>query len=167
MSLNFNNPFIVLGVIFLVTLLVVVAMFLIVPIFVKRGYPISKWLQTAQEAMKRIETILYIVGKPDKNGKVNGNIKMLEFLVQMCSEAVSVTQQLYRTSKLTSDEERKKYAMEYVRRALATADIQLTPDMEKLIDDTIESSVYHLKHSVDNTKNNLVGTSPGYYNIGC
>jgi len=81
--------------------------------------------------------------RPFIKDSVSANI--MDKVLAMAQEGVKSAEQLYVAGHLPADE-RKLEANKFVVAALRMADIDITPDLERLVDSAIESKVFDLGH---------------------
>lgn len=118
----------------------VVLLYCVVPWLVKKKYPVMEWLNMITTGLKKVETILHIVGKNDVDGRYTDKLQLYNNIMNITKNAVYAAEQLYKTDELSADQ-RKEYALEYTKKALQSGGIVVTHDMQELILDSIESSV--------------------------
>ena len=64
----------------------------------------------------------------------------LDLITNYAKEAVQYAEQLYKSGQLSEDL-RKEKATEYIKEILKVSNIEITEEIEKIIDATIESAV--------------------------
>lgn len=140
LGIQVTDPWALVTMIISISVCAVLLIYCVVPWLVKKKYPVTEWLTMVTTSVKKIETILHIVGKNDSDGRYTEKLQLYNNIMNITKDAVHASEQLYKTKELSA-EDRKKYAIEYTKRALQTGGISVSHEMENLIMDSIESSV--------------------------
>lgn len=139
-----NNPqtlFIVLAVI----ALAVLAIAFILPYLKRRGVDVDTLLSNAKDALltvnKTLDTIRpFLPATP--------GLALFDKILAAASVGVGNAEQLYHVGKLEAGG-RKKEAKEYIVTTLNLIGVDITPEVDKLIDGAIEAEVLSLGHKGD------------------
>jgi len=73
-------------------------------------------------------------------------LAMFDGILTACGTAVNMAEQLWLTGQIKDKEKRKGAATDYVKRTLKLIGVEVTPEIDKLIDATIEAEVLKLGH---------------------
>jgi hypothetical protein len=142
--IDLSNPYILLGIILLVAVLVLGIVYLAVPYSIKKGYPIEEYLTLAD---KNLDTIQNAVNTVSKVVPVP-YIELIEKVFNLADVAIHNAEQLYKIGELQKDE-RKNEARDYVNNALKLVGVEVTPELQKVIDGAIQASVSLLPKTHD------------------
>lgn len=153
MDIQALNPWQILGLVILTCVVITLFCYYIIPRLIKKGYPIQDILKGANDVLEEAQVILNVVDTPNKDGTVSKASKLMSLIISVAREGVTSAEQLYSISQIEKDT-RKDVATKYAKTALQAAGVQVTPDIEKVIEGTIESSVKALgyAHNADKLK---------------
>ncbi len=140
LDIEITDPWALVIIIISVSISSVVLLYCVVPWLVKKKYPVNDWLNMLTSGLKKVETILHIVGKNDTDGRYTDKLQLYNNIMNITKNAVYAAEQLYKTKELDATQ-RKEYALEYTKKALQSGGIVVTHDIQELILDSIESSV--------------------------
>ena len=126
--------------ILLVVTAIMVAIIVVLPKIVAKGVDVAKSINTAQNALNTSDAIIKIADTLMPN---NPAIDILKTIETYAVKAVNGSEQLYLASKLAADERNAK-AKEIVVSALNVLNVTVTPDIQTVIDGTIEAEVLAL-----------------------
>lgn len=135
---NLLNAGTVLGV-----TLVIGAIFLILfPYLKKKNVKVDEVLQKTDMVLDGVNTV---VGVADKLLPGNPAVSILKTIEKYAHVAVNQAEQLYITSQLAKDQRNIK-AKETIYSTLKLLNVEITPEVEKIIDGAIEAEVLALGH---------------------
>jgi hypothetical protein len=148
MSNLLANPLFLVLFIVIVCIAVVTAIYIILPLAVKRGIDVSKELSKAEGALNVASTVIDTVDKVMPNNPIINVVKVVK---DWTIDAVHEAEQMYLASQLDKDA-RYNQAKDTVYSALKLSNIEVTPEVEKIINGTIQAECLALGHTDDNTK---------------
>ena len=120
----------------IITIIVVSILFLVMPIFYNKfnNFDFYNLFSSINDSLNALQTIF-------DNIPISQNVKnTLDLITNYAKEAVQYAEQLYKSGKLSEDL-RKEKAVEYIKEILKVSNIEITEEIEKIIDATIESAV--------------------------
>lgn len=117
----------------------------VLPYLKRQGVDVGNILDSAKDALftvnKTLDTIRpFLPATP--------GLALFDKILAAASVGVGNAEQLYHVGKLEAGE-RKKEAHEYIITTLKLVGIEITPEVEKLIDGAIEAEVLNLGHKSD------------------
>lgn len=133
------NPYVILGIVLGVTALTFLLTFVAIPYAIKKGYPIEKYLSTAD---KGIDIAKDVIGTVSKVVPIP-YIEIIDKILVYADKGVASAEQLYKIGQIEKDA-RKSEAHAYVIEMLKLVDVEVTPEIEKIIDGAIEAGVQGL-----------------------
>lgn len=133
------NSYEVFGIIMGVIALVLAIVYIAVPYAIKRGWKAEKYLQ---EADKDIDIIKGAVDTVSKIAPIP-QIELIDKILNYADKAVQEAEQLYKIGEIKA-EDRKPEAKNYITHILNLAGIEVTPDIQKVIDGAVEAGVFVL-----------------------
>lgn len=139
--MNSVTLLIVVIVIVIVAAVLAVA-FLLVPYLKKKNIPVAEYLNKAEIALQRVDSIFDTV-KPFLPG--GPTIELIDKILKWAQVGVDNAEQLYYIGEIEKTK-RKDEARSYVLNALQIAGISITPELERVIDGAIEAGVLALGH---------------------
>lgn len=157
LGIQVTDPWALVTMIISISVCAVLLIYCVVPWLVKKKYPVNEWLTLVTTSVKKIETILHIVGKNDTDGRYTEKLQLYNNIMNITKDAVHAAEQLYKTKELDASQ-RKDYAIEYTKRALQTGGISVSHEIEYLIMDSIESSVMFL-NTLNNNKQKQISST--------
>ena len=113
----------------------------IFPRLKKKGIDVSNVLNKLERGLEEVKTGLAVVNEIAPNIP---QIEVLTLIEKWAEIGVEKAQQLYISSQL-SGEERNQAARDTIIATLDQLDIPITENLQKIINDTIESNVFNLK----------------------
>ena len=111
------------------------------PLIKKKGIDMSNILEKLDKGLEEVKTGLAVVNEIAPNIP---QIEVLTLIEKWAEVGVEKAQQLYISSQL-SGEERNQAARDTIIATLDQLDIPITENLQKIINDTIESNVFNLK----------------------
>ncbi|QAT40815.1 hypothetical protein [Clostridium sp. JN-9] len=114
----------------------------LLPLLKKKGVKVEEIAGKVDKAMNMADSVLQVADKIVPNNPV---VKTLDVIETYAKKGAGCAEQLYLTSKLDG-EARSDKAKDTVYNALEIAGITVTPEIDQLIKDTIESEVLLLGH---------------------
>ena len=120
----------------IITIIVVSILFLVMPIFYNKfnNFDFYNLFSSINDSLNALQTIF-------DNIPISQNVKnTLDLITNYAKEAVQYAEQLYKSGQLSEDL-RKEKAVEYIKEILKISNIEITEEIEKIIDATIESAV--------------------------
>lgn len=112
------------------------------PKLAKKGFNIREGLETATLTAETANVAFdALKGILPKNEAINTIDKVLDLAVVGAKKA----EQLYYINQIDG-EQRKQEATSFVEDALKLSGVEITPDIQKIIDGAIEASVYSIGH---------------------
>lgn len=150
---NINVLFIILG----TGIGVITSVAILLPLLKKKGINADDILKKADTAIDGADGVIQIADKIIPN---NPAINILKVVEKYAKIGVGQAEQMYIASNLNGDERNTK-AKDTVYTALDLMGIQKTPQIEKIIDGTVEAEVLALGHKeTDNTPKKIVIDTP-------
>lgn len=147
MEFILKNPTLLLGVVVLFAILVALCILWLLPALIKRGVDVSGTIKKADMAISALDTLTDTVKAlfPDTPG-----IDLIDKILVYAQKAVDSAEQLYKSSQIP-ESQRKAEATKLVYICLQEAGVNVTEDMQKIIDGAIEAAVYALPktHTAD------------------
>lgn len=143
MSNLLNNSSVLVILTVLITLAIVASITVVVPLVKNKGVNIPTALNNVENGLETAGTLLKTADAILPN---NPAINILKIVDSIAKTGVSGAEQLYVASQLAADQRNAK-AKEIVNAALKVANIETTPELEKVIDGTIEAEVLALGHA--------------------
>lgn len=143
-----KNIYALLVIILIAVTAVIIVTVVIIPKLIKKGIDVDKYINTANNALIKIDPILKAVNDilPD-----NPAVRVLNLIDDRAKKAVSAAEQMYISTQLTADQRNAK-AKELIVAALNAAGVKITPEIEKIIDGAIETEVLALGHTESSQK---------------
>ena len=132
-----NNIGMVLFLAIILVTVVSVSVIVVIPKATSKGINVAKAIVTAQGALNTSNAIIKVA---DTLLPTNPAIDILQVISSYATKAVKGAEQLYLTSKLEADQRNIK-AKEIVNSALTVLKVEVTPDIQKVIDGAIEAEV--------------------------
>ena len=120
----------------IITIIVISILFLVMPIFYNKfnNFDFYNLFDSINNSLNALQTIF-------DNIPISQNVKnTLDLITNYAKEAVQYAEQLYKSGQLSEDL-RKEKATEYIKEILKVSNIEITEEIEKIIDATIESAV--------------------------
>ena len=120
----------------IITIIVISILFLVMPIFYNKfnNFDFYNLFDSINNSLNALQTIF-------DNIPISQNVKnTLDLITNYAKEAVQYAEQLYKSGQLSEDL-RKEKAVEYIKEILKVSNIEITEEIEKIIDATIESAV--------------------------
>ena len=120
----------------IITIIVISILFLVMPIFYNKfnNFDFYNLFSSINDSLNASQTIF-------DNIPISQNVKnTLDLITNYAKEAVQYAEQLYKSGQLSEDL-RKEKAVEYIKEILKISNIEITEEIEKIIDATIESAV--------------------------
>jgi len=130
-----------LAIVFAVLAVVGVAVSIILPYIKKQGIDLSAGINTIWEKMNAISGAMELIRPFIQN---SSGVDAFDKILGAAHVAVGNAEQLYNIGQLEPDK-RKAAARSYVIDALGLLNVDITPEVEKLIDGAIEAEVLGLK----------------------
>lgn len=134
-----SNPVIMICII-VATSIVTISIEKLIPTLSKKNNNIEKGIYTAKSIVNEAGNIISIADSILPNNEV---INVLEIIEKWAKKGVDCAEQLYKASKLEK-EQRNDKAKEQVYAVLNLLNIEKTPQIEKIINNTIEAEVFAL-----------------------
>lgn len=133
---NLRVLIIVLG----VTFGIFAAVWLLLPYLIKRGVNVQGALQTAGAGVSTANQIVDAL-----QALLPGNIylNVADRITDYAMQAVEYAEQLYKTQEIPA-EQRKVVATDHVYDILRLVGIEITPEIKRIVDGSIEAGVYVL-----------------------
>jgi hypothetical protein len=106
----------------------------------KKGVDVSGALDVAENSVdaadKIVDALISVVPE-------NYYLKIIDRVIDWAKEAVQRSEQLYKISAIEEDQ-RKGEAEKYIYEILALSKIEITPELKKIVDGSIEAAVFAL-----------------------
>jgi hypothetical protein len=138
---DFQTLLVVLGVIAVTAIIVA----FVLPQFRKRGVDVKTVLDHAQEtmdfAMRVMDTVRPFLPE-------NAGVDTFDSIMAAARTGVGNAEQLYIIGQLEPDK-RKEAARQYIRDAVKLMGVEVTPEVDRLIDGAIEAEVLELGHKYE------------------
>lgn len=125
----------------LVTIIIFV-MVAALPLFIKKGIDAGEYIKNTNSIVDKAEML---IDAADMIFPGNPAINILKLIEDWVKKGVHGAEQLYIASQLSSDE-RKEKAKETIYAVFKLVNIKITPELEKIIDGSIEAEVLALGH---------------------
>lgn len=121
----------------------VLTMAVMFPLLRKKGVNTQQVIDTAQQVLQTADTITdglaeVLPGVPA--------IKIIDNIVDWAERGVTGAEQLYKSSQLDKDQ-RRDTAIDTVKSCLNAAGVEITPNIENIIDGAVEAAVFALPKS--------------------
>ena len=118
----------------------VLATVVFVPMLKKKYVNTPQIIGTVQDGLATADTILDGVqaALPGLPG-----ITVVDKVIELAQKGVNAAEQLYKSAQVPK-EERKTTAVQLVKDCLTAANVEITPDIEKIIDGAVEAAVFTL-----------------------
>ena len=127
----------------------------IIPLLKKKGIDLEKYLTTANDTVVKVDQVFDTIKPFLPNVPAIGIIdKVLEYT----KIGVNKAEQLYHIGQIQADQ-RKAEAKSFILDALKLANIEVTPELDKVIDGAIEASVMALGHTKQATATTAAATT--------
>lgn len=136
-----NSTTILIATLIIVTTILVTVVVLL-PKLIGKGVKLDSYIETVDAVLGTAETITNIASTILPNSPIVNILKLIEKYARI---SVHQAEQLYLTSKLTADQRNDK-AKETIYATIKLLKIEVTPEMEKIIDGIIEAEVLALGH---------------------
>jgi hypothetical protein len=110
------------------------------PFLHKKGVDVSGALDVAENGVDAADKIVdaLISFVPE-----NAYLKIIDKVIDWAREAVQRSEQLYKISAIEEDQ-RKSEAEKYIYEILELSKIEITPELKKVVDGSIEAAVFAL-----------------------
>jgi len=110
------------------------------PFLHKKGVDVSGALDVAEDSVDAADKIVdaLISFVPE-----NAYLKIIDKVIDWAREAVQRSEQLYKISAIEEDQ-RKTEAEKYIYEILELSKIEITPELKKVVDGSIEAAVFIL-----------------------
>lgn len=133
---NFRVVLLVVGIVLLVFVLLRYGF----AFLYKKGVDVSGALDAAENGVDAADKIVdaLISFVPE-----NAYLKIIDKVIDWAREAVQRSEQLYKISAIEEDQ-RKGEAEKYIYEILALSKIEITPELKKVVDGSIEAAVFAL-----------------------
>jgi hypothetical protein len=134
-----NNTEIVIAIVALVAGIALSAS-VFIPLLKKKGVKTDQIIDEAQAGLKTADIIVDGVqaALPDLPG-----IKIVHEVIELASKGADAVEQKKKSGQITT-EQRKETAIQFVKDCLTAANVEITPDIEKIIDGAVEAAVFAL-----------------------
>lgn len=140
-----SNTVLVLGIILGIALGVAILSYFVLPLLIKKGVPVSQYIQTADEVLNKAEAVMKVVdGLLPNNQAVN----IIDKIIEIAEIGTKNAEQLYKIEEIDKTQ-RKEEAIKYVHTVLEELGIEITPEREQIIDGAIEAAVYAIGHKTE------------------
>ena len=136
---NLQTLIITIGAVVIVGLVIGI----LLPYLKRRGVNVQKLLDQTKEVVAAANSA-YDKAKPFLVDSVDAN--KFEQIMDIAFVGVNNVQQLYDSGQMTDPDERKAAARQYIIDSLPLIGIEITKEVERVIDGAIECEVYALKH---------------------
>jgi hypothetical protein len=134
--IDLSNPYVIFGIVLFVVILVVGIVYLAIPYLIKKGYPIDKYLAKADKGLDSIQDTVSTVSKVVPIPYID----LIEKIFTYADISVHSVEQLYKIGKIDKDA-RKEEAKDYINNALTLIGVEITPELEKVIEGAIQGTV--------------------------
>lgn len=120
----------------IITIAVVTILFLVLPMLYKKFNNVNfeQLFDSTNNILEAINIIIQNIAIPEDKRMI------LNLITTYATQAVQYAEQLYISGQLEEDL-RKEKAVEYVKQILTLSEIEITDEIEQIIDATIESAV--------------------------
>lgn len=132
----------ILGLVLGVSLGVIATILVLFPLLKKKNIKTDEILAKVDTALTGADGVIGIADKVIPNNPIINVLKLVEKYVHI---GVGQAEQLYLASNLSADERNAK-AKDTINTALKMLNIEITPEIDKIIDGSIESEVLALGH---------------------
>ena len=119
---------------------------LVLPRLKDKGVDIPAMIDLVAKNAAAVEQTLATV-RPFIEDKAD--LSIVDKAIEFTGVGVHASQQLHKIGQLESDEDRRTAAREFAINALKVAKIDVTPELERVIDGTLQSDVWKLGHKKD------------------
>ena len=134
------NQLVILALILVIVAMVFVVCMLIFPLLRKKGVDTEKVLDKTDKGLEIADNAVDAV---KTLAPATPYISVIDKIIEYAQVAVKKAEQLYKANQGGTDT-RKTEAVQLVKDCLTAAKIDITPDIEKIIDGAVESAVYAL-----------------------
>lgn len=112
----------------------------LIPLLEKKGVPTEQIIASAQAGLRTADIILDGVqaALPGLPG-----VAVVDKVVELAGKSVNAAEQMNKSNQISADQ-RKATAVQLVKDYLTAANVEITPDMEKIIDGAVEAAVFVL-----------------------
>ena len=120
----------------IIPIIVISILFIVMSLFYNKfnNFDFYNLFSSINDSLNALQTIF-------DNIPISQNVKnTLDLITNYAKEAVQYAEQLYKSGQLSEDL-RKEKAVEYIKEILKVSNIEITEEIEKIIDATIESAV--------------------------
>nr|DAQ35656.1 MAG TPA: holin [Caudoviricetes sp.] len=123
---------------------IVLASAVLIPLLKKKGVNTDQIIDSAQAGLLTADTILDGVqaALPGLPG-----IAIVDKVIELAQKSVGAAEQMKKSNQITP-EQRKATAVQLVKDYLTAANVEITPDVEKIIAGAIEAAVFVLPKTV-------------------
>lgn len=126
--------------VFIVGVVILAAIIYVLPKMVTKGVNVAGDIAIAKNALNDTNNVIKVADSIIPNNPAINILKVIETFAQ---KGVDGAEQLYVSSKLAADE-RNANAKEMINSALNVLDVKVTPDIQTVINGTIEAAVLAL-----------------------
>lgn len=137
-----GNTLIVLVLIIGVVLGIAATAGIAIPYVKKKGISLDDYLSKATGITTQVDQAFDTIKPFLPQGPY---VEIIDKILEWAKVGVKEAEQLYHIGEL-KDEERKQEAKDYIKNILQLAKVEITPEVEKIIDGAIEASVLELGH---------------------
>jgi hypothetical protein len=112
----------------------------LIPLLEKKGVQTEQIIASAQAGLRTADIILdgVQVALPGLPG-----VAVVDKVVELAGKSVNAAEQMNKSNQISADQ-RKATAVQLVKDYLTAANVEITPDMEKIIDGAVEAAVFVL-----------------------
>ncbi|XOQ49636.1 MAG: hypothetical protein ACFWUM_12165 [Eubacteriales bacterium] len=112
----------------------------LIPLLEKKGVQTEQIIASAQAGLRTADIILDGVqaALPGLPG-----VAVVDKVVELAGKSVNAAEQMNKSNQISADQ-RKATAVQLVKDYLTAANVEITPDMEKIIDGAVEAAVFVL-----------------------
>ncbi|NLG93303.1 MAG: hypothetical protein GX485_07100 [Clostridiales bacterium] len=112
----------------------------LIPLLEKKGVQTEQIIASAQAGLRTADIILdgVQVALPGLPG-----VAVVDKVVELAEKSVNAAEQMNKSNQISADQ-RKATAVQLVKDYLTAANVEITPDMEKIIDGAVEAAVFVL-----------------------
>lgn len=133
---NWQSFLIIVGIVFVIFALLRYGF----PALHKKGVDVSGALSMAEGGVDAADKIVDALTAVIPN---NVYLKIIDQIINWAREAVQRSEQLYKISAI-EENQRKGEAEKYIYEILALSKIEITPELKKIVDGSIEAAVFAL-----------------------
>ncbi|WP_238886378.1 hypothetical protein [Clostridium sp. YIM B02551] len=126
----------------------VTGMLILAPILNKKGINVEEEFQNTDKILNGIDKVVDVAKMIVPNSPI---VNIIDKVQEYAYQGVHAVEQLYISSKLTADE-RNAAAKDSVHNVLNLLGVEITPEIEKVIDNCIEAEVLALGHKEEASK---------------